>query len=107
VTKTEDSPVVIESLDQFEISPIGHAISADLLQKRTAWVVGRANWAMVEIARRAKITAWRPTNHSLQSRIIMVLAKQNISTPALVISVSVLRKKRAAGLAAPHFDEPI
>jgi hypothetical protein len=62
VTKSEDSPVVIESLDQFEISPIRHAISVDLLQKRTAWVVGRANWAMVELARRSeKMTAWRPT----------------------------------------------
>jgi len=74
VTKSEDSPVVIESLDQFEISPIRHAISVDLLQKRTAWVVGRANWAMVELARRSeKMTAWRPTLpiNSLQIRIII------------------------------------
>jgi hypothetical protein len=82
VTKSEDSPVVIESLDQFEISPIRHAISVDLLQKRTAWVVGRANWAMVELARRSeKMTAWRPTLpiNSLQIRIIIGPSYNRIS----------------------------
>jgi hypothetical protein len=82
VTKSEDSPVVIESLDQFEISPIRHAISADLLQKRTAWIVGRANWAMVELARRSeKMTAWRPTLpiNSLQIRIIIGPSYNRIS----------------------------
>jgi hypothetical protein len=34
VTKKEDSPVVIESPEHLEISPIRHAISAGLLQSR-------------------------------------------------------------------------